>query len=71
MNRACSAIIERSVAEAPRGRYIPVSHSLMVCWRVPSLADNSLWVRPRCRRNAWMLSPSHCLFFPADFFFTP
>lgn len=27
----CSAIIDRRVAEAPRGLYIPVSHSLIVC----------------------------------------
>ena len=30
-------MIERRVDEAPRGLYIPVSHSLIVCWRVPSL----------------------------------
>ena len=59
MNLACSAIMESSVAEAPRGRYIPVSHSLTVCWRMPSLADSSLWVRPRWRRSAWMLALSH------------
>ncbi len=52
MNLACSAMMERSLAEAPRGRYMPVSHSLMVCWRVPRRSESSRWVRPRCRRRA-------------------
>jgi len=60
LNLAFSATIDSKVAEAPRGRYIPVSHSLMVCWRVPSLSDSSCWVRPRCRRRAWMLALSQC-----------
>ena len=46
MNFACSAIIDSRVAEAPRGRYMPVSHSLMVCCRVPSRLENSVCVKP-------------------------
>ncbi len=30
-----------------------VSHSLIVCWRVPSSSAISCWVRPRWRRSAW------------------
>jgi hypothetical protein len=48
------------VVEVPRGSYIPVSHSLIVCWRVPSLSAISRWVSPRWCLNAWMCSLSHC-----------
>ena len=56
----CSATIDKRVAEVPRGRYMPVSHSLIVCWRVPSLSDNSRWVIPRWRRSAWIRWLFHC-----------
>ena len=41
LNLACSAIMESKVAEVPLGLYIEVSHSLIVCWRVPSLSASS------------------------------
>jgi hypothetical protein len=62
LNLAFSATMDNNVAEAPRGRYMPTSHSLMVCWRVPSCSDISCCVRPRWRRKAWMLALSHCFF---------
>ncbi len=71
MNFAFSAIMERSLAEAPRGLYMPVSHSLMVCCRVPSCSDNPVCVRLRCRRRAWTLSPSHWFLVPGAFFPMP
>jgi hypothetical protein len=71
LNLAFSATMDNNVAEAPRGRYMPTSHSLMVCWRVPSFSESSCCVRPRWRRNAWMLVPSHCLRPVSRCFFTP
>ena len=40
----------------PRGVYMPVSHSLIVCWRVPICCASSSWLIPRWRRRA--LTPS-------------
>ncbi len=68
MNLAFSATMESSVAEAPRGWYMPTSHSLMVCWRVPSCSESSCCVRPRCFLKAWMLALSHCFFFAPPLF---
>jgi len=65
---ARSAIIDRRVAEVPRGRYMPVSHSLMVCCLVPSLSAIWCWDRPRCRRRAWIFRSSHWPFFRFRFF---
>jgi hypothetical protein len=71
LNLACSAIKESSVAEVPRGRYIPVSHSLIVCWRVPSFSESPCCVSPKCRRRDWILSPSHRFLITVCLFFTP
>ena len=62
-NLACSATIDRRVDEAPLGSYNPISHSLIVCWRVPSLSASSRWVKPRWRRKAWMWLLSHFIRF--------
>ncbi len=58
-NLALSATMVRSVDDAPRGWYMPVSHSLMVCWRVPSWSAISCWVRPMCSRRARTRLLSH------------
>lgn len=60
-----SATRDSRVAEVPRGLYIPISHSLIVCWRVPSSSASLAWVSLICRRNARTPGPSHlvlCLF---------
>lgn len=62
LNLASSATMDSSLDEAPRGSYMPVSHSLMVCCRVPSFCDISVCVSPICQRKAWMLPASHWFF---------
>jgi hypothetical protein len=37
----------RIVTDAPRGAYIPVSHSLIVCWRMPISLESAVCDRPR------------------------
>ena len=54
---ARSAIMLSKVRDAPLGRYIPVSHSLMVCCLVPSSSESCCWVSPRWRLRARTLSP--------------
>ena len=49
----------RIVTEAPRGAYIPVSHSLIVCWRMPISRDSAVCESPRWVRRARMLSACH------------
>ena len=49
---ARSAMMVKSFADDPRGSYLWVSHSLIVCWRVPSCSAIFSWVRPRWLRNA-------------------
>ena len=50
-----------SVAEVPRGLYMPVSHSLIVCWRVPSSSASLDCVSLICRRSARTPGPSHLI----------
>jgi hypothetical protein len=49
----------RIVTEAPRGAYIPVSHSLIVCWRMPISRDSAVCESPRWVRRSRMLSACH------------
>jgi hypothetical protein len=49
----------RIVTEAPRGAYIPVSHSLIVCCRIPISRDSAVCESPRWVRRARMLSACH------------
>lgn len=49
----------RIVTDAPRGAYMPVSHSLIVCWRMPISCDSAVCERPRWVRSARMLSACH------------
>jgi hypothetical protein len=58
---ARSAMRLRMVREVPPGRYIPLSHSLIVCCRVPNSPDSCYWVRPRWSLNAFTLSAFHWL----------
>ena len=60
LNLARSAIIDSRVDEVPRGLYLPTSHSLIVCWRVPNCSASSRWVSPKCCLRAWMRWLSHC-----------
>jgi hypothetical protein len=56
-----SATNVSSVAEVPRGLYIPVSHSLIVCWRVPNSSASLDCVNLICRRSALTPDPSHLI----------
>jgi len=47
------------VTDAPRGAYIPVSHSLMVCCLMPISRDNAVCERARWVRSMRMLSACH------------
>ena len=47
-----------NVADVPRGWYMPVSHSLMVCCLVPNFWESSLCVIRRCFLKAWIFCPS-------------
>jgi len=49
----------RMVTDAPRGAYIPVSHSLMVCCLMPISRDNAVCERARWVRSMRMLSACH------------
>jgi len=49
----------RMVTDAPRGAYIPVSHSLIVCCLMPISRDNAVCERPRWLRRVRMLSACH------------
>ena len=49
----------RMVTDAPRGAYIPVSHSLIVCCLMPISRDNAVCERPRWVRRLRMLSACH------------
>src|SRR5215471_5754884 len=49
-------------SDIPRGRYMPVSHSLIVCWRVPICCASSSWLTPRCLRSARTPSLSQTAF---------
>ena len=45
--------MDSRVDDAPLGWYKPSSHSLIVCWRVPSLSAISCCVRPICFLRAF------------------
>jgi hypothetical protein len=49
----------RMVTDAPRGAYIPVSHSLIVCCRIPISRESAVCESPRWVRRARMLSACH------------